>query len=115
MAEGKLCEPCRALLAGERKDRKLGHDADHHPDTESFTNALQLSCDLCSFAWSQCKHSIRPPPELPKKTKNYMLNFKEENADMDTRMLRFHYSLESPLASIILAPWHSAYHNFLHD
>jgi len=48
----KLCEPCRALLRGDRTicdgEPESGHQhMVHHPDAKSFRDALDLPCDLC--------------------------------------------------------------------
>jgi len=49
-----FCEPCKAFLRGDRTEclqadklQAYHHRYIHHPDTESFQQALELPCVIC--------------------------------------------------------------------
>jgi hypothetical protein len=54
-SQQKLCEPCKAFLRGGRieyidpneLERSKYQEHVHHPDANSFREALELPCDIC--------------------------------------------------------------------
>ena len=54
-SQQKLCEPCKAFLRGDRTEyidpneleRSKYQEYIHHPDANSFQEALELPCDIC--------------------------------------------------------------------
>jgi hypothetical protein len=62
MSAEQLCEPCQNLF---RQGIDTQSTSEHHPDTASLQNALQLPCCLCVLAWS---NPPKQPELLPSKT-----------------------------------------------
>jgi hypothetical protein len=58
MPNDGFCKPCQAMLCGEREmleefPSKLL--SVHHPDAQSFRQALDLQCPLCVRLWTAMK------------------------------------------------------------
>lgn len=66
MEEEKLCDPCSRLLRGERDATvPLSKDALHHADAQSFRQALQIPCYICTFVWKKPFEPFPGDGELP--------------------------------------------------
>jgi hypothetical protein len=108
----QYCEPCKKLLCGEiepsYEDRGC-IDFPHHPDAESFKNALELPCSICSFAWNANRSSSSWLESVSTGTTVQMY---ETSLDEDIREILFTYNSGKwdeayfiafvPLASMIL-------------
>lgn len=62
MTETKLCEPCRRLLVGDLPvhiDKECLDEIkfDHHINYDSYKEAMQLPCSICTLAWLNAKDS----------------------------------------------------------
>lgn len=60
MTETKLCEPCRRFVVGDLRLRDDYNSRfvvafDHHVDFDSYKEAMQLPCSICTLAWLNAK------------------------------------------------------------
>ncbi|KAH7083077.1 heterokaryon incompatibility protein-domain-containing protein [Paraphoma chrysanthemicola] len=56
MPDQKLCHACQAFLQGSCEDQDfLGHIYIHHGTAESFADAINSGCTLCTGLWSEIR------------------------------------------------------------
>jgi hypothetical protein len=113
----QYCEPCERLLCGNVQsysEDNLNIIFTHHPDANSFKEALALPCFICSFAWYREDGSQPWQGSILYGTTGLL--FIIPDFDEDTLELRFHYGkTDHSSQPVALVPWKSMFPKSLLD
>lgn len=121
MPDEQYCKPCERFLRGEAyitHQRRTCVVFIHHPNAESFNNALKLPCSICSLAWEGRLFSL---PSRSGITSGTTGTFGKDvgNDISDARLLQFGLSQSDHRSStIVIVPWRSMFssdHGYVHS
>ena len=95
MSEVKLCDPCQKLLGRHPElsiltgqlDLEEAPFWDHHLDSVSLVEALQLPCSLCTLVWGDPKTT----PGKRQGGTSYQITSMGEHDHTNARIIFFHY------------------------